>query len=83
VLTESVENAPLHQLHHTLAAALALYDHSRRKKFTPHLTLLYDHRSVPEQQIEPVSWVVREIVLVDSWVGQTKHVVHVRWPLRD
>lgn len=49
--------------------------------FTPHLTLLYDKREVDEQAIEPVRWTAREFVLVDSLVGQTKHVQLARWPL--
>jgi len=50
--------------------------------FTPHVTLLYDDRAVQEQAVEPVSWMVREFVLVHSLIGQTRHIVLGRWPLR-
>ncbi len=51
-------------------------------RFTPHVTMLYDDRSVEEQAVERVSWTVREFVLVHSELGQTRHVVLGRWPLR-
>jgi 2'-5' RNA ligase len=48
--------------------------------FTPHVTLLYDRRNVEEQPIEPISWTVREFVLIHSMQGHT-HLA--RWPLRN
>lgn len=50
--------------------------------FTPHVTLLYDDRAVASQPVEPVRWVAREFVLVHSLIGQTRHIVLGRWPLR-
>lgn len=47
--------------------------------FTPHVTLLYDKRNVEEQPIEPISWTVREFVLIHSKRG---HDHLARWPLR-
>jgi 2'-5' RNA ligase len=43
-------------------------------EFTPHVTLLYDERlmAVPVA-IEPISWTVREIVLVHSLLGKTEY----------
>jgi 2'-5' RNA ligase len=49
--------------------------------FTPHVTLLYDKRVVDEQPIEPISWTVREFVLVRSLHGQTRHIDVARWQL--
>lgn len=49
--------------------------------FTPHVTLLYDDRSVPEQAVTPVSWTARELVLVHSLIGRSLHVPLARWPL--
>lgn len=49
--------------------------------YTPHLTLLHDRNGVDEQAIEPISWTVREWVLVHSLVGQTRHVPLARWSL--
>jgi 2'-5' RNA ligase len=46
--------------------------------FTPHVTLLYDVSSVEEYPIEPISWTVREFVLIRSLRG---HNCLARWPL--
>ncbi|HEX4179817.1 MAG TPA: 2'-5' RNA ligase family protein [Caulobacteraceae bacterium] len=51
--------------------------------FTPHVTLLYDDRSIAELPIEPIGWTVREFVLVHSLIGQTQHKVLGRWSLVD
>jgi 2'-5' RNA ligase len=51
-------------------------------QYTPHMTLLYDERSVAKQAIETFVWPVREFVLVHSLVGQARHEVLARWPLR-
>lgn len=48
----------------------------------PHLTLLYDARAIKEQRIEPVSWIVRDFVLVHSQLGRARHNSLARWPLR-
>ncbi|MGV8932238.1 MAG: 2'-5' RNA ligase family protein [Luteimonas sp.] len=50
--------------------------------FIPHVTLLYDARSVAMQPVEPIAWTAREFVLVHSELGQTRHHVLGRWPLR-
>jgi RNA 2',3'-cyclic 3'-phosphodiesterase len=52
------------------------------RSFTPHVTLLYDEQIVPEETIEPVSWTVNEFALVHSQVGQMRHIIRGRWPLR-
>ena len=46
--------------------------------FTPHVTLLYDARSVEEHPIEPICWTVAEFVLIHSMHGH-RHVAG--WPL--
>jgi 2'-5' RNA ligase len=46
--------------------------------FTPHVTLLYDARGVEEYPIEPISWTVKEFVLIRSFGG---HKCLARWPL--
>jgi RNA 2',3'-cyclic 3'-phosphodiesterase len=63
-----------------LGAAMTRNGLRRRaaKDFTPHVTLLYDQREVEEQPIEPISWTVRDFVLVHSRQG---HVHLARWPL--
>lgn len=50
--------------------------------FTPHVTLLYDDQLRPPQPVEPIVWRVNELVLVDSLLGQARHVPLARWPLR-
>lgn len=54
----------------------------RRSRFTPHVTLLYEARDVPETVIEPISWMVREFVLVQNRRGHGRYIVHASWPLR-
>ena len=49
--------------------------------YTPHVTLLYDGRSVAEQAIAPIRWTAHEFVLVQSLIGQSRHVPLARWPL--
>ena len=53
-----------------------------KPQFTPHVTMLYDDRCVEEQAVEAVGWTAREFVLVHSQLGQTRHIVLGRWPLR-
>ena len=50
-------------------------------KFTPHMTLLYGGQPMPEQEIEPISWLVEDFVLINTVIGETKHVEVGRWPL--
>jgi 2'-5' RNA ligase len=63
-----------------LGAAMTRNGLRRRavRDFTPHVTLLYDRCEVEEQPIEPISWTVRDFVLVHSRQG---HVHLARWPL--
>lgn len=53
-----------------------------RARFTPHVTLLYGDGRFGPRAVEPVVWTVREFVLIDSWLGKTRHDVKGRWPLR-
>lgn len=52
------------------------------RAFTPHVILLHDHRSVADHAVEPITWTVTEFFLVQSLVGESRHVVQRRWPLR-
>ncbi|SRR6266496_5022556 len=47
--------------------------------FTPHVTLLYDGRSVDEHPIQPIFWTVTQFVLIRSMKG---HDYLARWPLQ-
>ena len=51
-------------------------------RFSPHITLLYGGQPKPETPIDAITWVVEEFVLIDSLIGETKHVEVGRWPLR-
>jgi 2'-5' RNA ligase len=84
VLTGSAGLAALRQLQRTLAAAMTDAGIGRyvRSRFKPHMTLLYDRKHMATQPIEPVCWTVRELVLVHSVVGERRHIVLGRWPLR-
>jgi RNA 2',3'-cyclic 3'-phosphodiesterase len=41
--------------------------------FTPHLTFLYSDHEIPELVITPISWIVRELVLLRSRRTQDYH----------
>ena len=49
--------------------------------YTPHVTLLRGEGIVEEQTVETFRWTVREFVLVNSLVGETKYVRLGHWPL--
>ena len=51
------------------------------RRYTPHVTLLYDGRHIEAEPVEPISWTVREIVLVHSLIGQTTYRHIARIPL--
>lgn len=52
-----------------------------RIEFNPHLTLLYDRRSIANHGIEPVRWMADELLLIHSELGRTKYNMLGRWPL--
>jgi 2'-5' RNA ligase len=53
-----------------------------KTSFTPHMTLSYSGPDGDEQTVDPIGWTVSELVLIHSLIGQSKHVVLGRWPLR-
>lgn len=83
LINRSDGNAKLMRLYQALDAEFSRYWHrnSGSSKFNPHITLLYDKQSIPEEPVEPVSWTVDEIVLVFSEVGATKYECLERWKL--
>ncbi|MGV2101550.1 2'-5' RNA ligase family protein [Rhizobium sp. 21-4511-3d] len=71
-------------LHAQLALALMNRGVSVRvqPKLEPHMTLLYDYRSVPETILaEPIAWTARSFVLINSLTGEGRHVDIEEWPL--
>ena len=76
--------AALTAFQQTLGAAMRKVGLGRRVdvRFTPHVTLLYDSRSVAEQPVAPIHWTAHELVLVHSLLGQTRYVPLARWTLQ-
>lgn len=50
--------------------------------FAPHITLSYDFSEAPEMSIEPIRWTVNEFVLIESLLGQHRHIERGRWSIR-
>jgi RNA 2',3'-cyclic 3'-phosphodiesterase len=76
-------NDGVRNLRRLLSTEFLKYLHSTQPppKFVPHLTLLYDKHELAPKPIEPVSWMVKEIVLVRSEAGATKYHWLGRWAL--
>lgn len=53
-----------------------------REAFTPHVTLAYGDRRLPERVIGPVGWRATEFLLIHSEVGRSTYHALGRWPLR-
>ncbi|MDM0023610.1 2'-5' RNA ligase family protein [Variovorax saccharolyticus] len=51
-------------------------------EFTPHMTLLRDERLLPEQSVDPIAWMARKFVLLQSLVGERRYVALGHWPLQ-
>ena len=49
--------------------------------FTPHITLLWTRRCVEAHPIAPIHWTVRDFALIQSDVGQSRHIHLARWQL--
>ena len=70
-------------LHQSLGMALADTGETiKRQRITPHMTLSYRGKRIPETPVEPVRWRADALVLVDSHVGAHRHELLGRWPLR-
>ncbi len=80
VLSGDETTIGLQVLHQRLGDLLDPTPRSARR-FTPHLTLLRDGKHVAEQDVEPIGWTAREVVLVHSLIGQTTHRHVARIPL--
>ena len=77
-------NAELKALYHDLSGAIADtgWALNMRKQFTPHMTQLRSSSFAPETPLrDPLTWSVREFVLVHSVVGMSLHRYLGRWPL--
>jgi 2'-5' RNA ligase len=57
--------------------------HVGGSSFTPHMTLAYGGKAIPDTVLdEPVRWPARELVLVCSLQGLSKYIVMGRWAFR-
>lgn len=55
---------------------------SLNPNYQPHITLQYGYKSIRRINLEkPITWAVREFVLVRSLQGQGKHEYVDHWPL--
>ena len=84
VLRASEEVTGLVGLRHRLMASLGktIPAALNRASFTPHLTLLYDAQSIPEQDVPVVEWRAHELVLVQSHYGKGRYTILERWPFK-
>lgn len=56
--------------------------YSSGSHLTPHMTLLYDRKTIlPEKLDRPVRWTIQEFLLIHSIYGKSEHNVVGRWPL--
>lgn len=75
---------PLQQLWDELRQRLILLGQGRdiERHFSPHVTLAYSRgEALAHTPIPPVHWLVNELALVHSVVGQADYEVLARWPL--
>ena len=74
----------LHAFQQALGAALKKngLGGATQGDFKPHVTLLRDDTRLKPVAVAPVTWTVRDFVLIHSLLGQTRHVHLGRWPLR-
>jgi RNA 2',3'-cyclic 3'-phosphodiesterase len=70
-------------LHTAIHKALVIGSMAPRREpeIWPHVSLLWDMRELSGAFIEPVGWMAREFVLVDSPFGEGRHEILGRWPL--
>jgi 2'-5' RNA ligase len=52
-----------------------------QRRAAPHLTLLYDQKTLAEEAVEAIGFPVREFVLIRSLQGRARHVQLARFPL--
>lgn len=84
VLRSAGVPGPLQQLWDELRHLLILLGQGRHieRSFTPHVTLAYSRGELlASEPIPPVHWLVNELALVHSVVGQADYEVLERWPL--
>ncbi len=85
VLFGEVPDGAVHVLRKAVAAAMRGHRLAYAVKgvtaFAPHVTLWWDQKVIAAHPVAPVSWTVRDVVLVDSVQGLGRHDHLARWPL--
>jgi 2'-5' RNA ligase len=84
VLLGDDRSTPLHRFRETLGNALTqngLGGAVRDSEFRPHVTLTRDETRVGRVPVAPITWTVRNFVLVHSLLGRTTHIHLARWSL--
>ena len=84
VICSRQENEALLDLRRQIQEGLyeAGLPHNVGGHLTPHMTLLYDRKTVlPEKLERPVRWHIQEFLLIHSIYGRSEHNVIGRWPL--
>ena len=76
-------NPALFALHAALGERLRVHGLGRciERHYTPHVTLLYDERTVMPEAVPPIGWSVHQFTLVHSLLGRGEHRVLARWDL--
>ncbi len=75
------DEGPVMELQAALASGLRQFKYRVPESFRPHLTLSYNRQFVPARAIEPITFVVKEFVLVHSRLWLTEYRVLRRWTL--
>lgn len=84
VLRSASVPGPLQQLWEELRQLLILLGQGRHieRSFTPHVTLAYSRGELlASEPVSPVHWLVDELALVHSVIGQADYEVLARWSL--
>lgn len=85
VLNKPAGNEALFEFHHRLLSEMVKQRsrfHRESPKLNPHMTLLYERKRIPQHSIEPINWMVGELALIRSHVGETKYDWLGRWEFR-
>lgn len=75
------DEGPVMKLQAALASGLRQFQYRVPDSFRPHLTLSYNRQFLPAREIEPITFVVREFVLVHSRLWLTEYRILKTWPL--
>jgi RNA 2',3'-cyclic 3'-phosphodiesterase len=54
----------------------------RHPEFKPHITLLYTEQRVQKHAVTAITWQANEFALIHSHLGQSRHELIERWPLK-